>query len=97
MSEAMSHALPVIASRIGGLPEFVEDGVTGLLFEPGNPSELADKIRLLWGNPELCKRMGEAGRQKANREYNEEVYYQALMATYDKAIELNARRKRSRV
>ena len=97
VSEAMSHGLPVIASRIGGLPEFVEEGVTGLLFEPGNVAELADKIRLLWGNPDLCRRMGAAGRQKASREYNEEVYYQRLMSVYDKAIELNERQLRSRV
>ena len=88
--EAMSHGLPVIASRIGGLPEFVEDGVTGLLFEPGNASELADKIRLLWSDPELCRRMGAAGRKKALREYNEEVYYQGLTAIYDQAIDFNA-------
>ncbi len=91
VSEAMSHGLPVIASRIGGLPEFIEDGVTGLLFEPGNVSELADRIRSLWGNPKLCHRMGEAGRKKAKQEYNEEVYYQRLTSIYDKAIEFNAR------
>ena len=91
VSEAMSHGLPVIASRIGGLPEFVEDGVTGLLFEPGNVTELADRIRLLWGNPDLCSRMGEAGRKKARQEYHEEVYYERLMSIYDKAIEFNAR------
>jgi glycosyltransferase involved in cell wall biosynthesis len=97
VSEAMSHGLPVIASRIGGLPEFVEEGVTGLLFEPGNVAELADKIRLLWGNPDLCRRMGAAGRQKASREYNEEVYYRRLIAIYAQAIELNVRQLQSRV
>ena len=75
VSEAMSHGLPVIASRIGGLPEFVEDGVTGLLFEPGNAVELADKIRTLWEDPGFVRAMGRAGRQKAEREYNEEAYY----------------------
>jgi glycosyltransferase involved in cell wall biosynthesis len=80
----------VIASRIGGLPEFVEDGVTGLLFEPGNAGELADRIRLLWDNPELCQRLGEAGRKKASREYNEQVYYQRLMSIYEQAVELAA-------
>lgn len=95
VSEAMSHRLPVIASRIGGLPEFVEDGVTGLLFEPGNAAELAEKIRTLWENPDLCARLGHAGRRKAEREYNEEAYYRNLIAIYDKAIELNAGRKMS--
>jgi glycosyltransferase involved in cell wall biosynthesis len=87
VSEAMSHGLPVLASRIGGLPELVEDGVTGLLFEPGNVEELAHKIRLLWDNPHLCRQMGEAGRRKASREFSEEVYYRRLMAIYDQAIQ----------
>ncbi len=87
--EAMAHGLPVIASRIGGLPEIVEDGVTGLLVEPGNSEELADKMKLLWKNPDLCRRMGQAGREKAIREYNEDVYYRRLMTVYESAIELN--------
>jgi len=87
-AEAMSHGLPVIASRIGGLPEMVEDGVTGLLFEPGNAEDLALKMNLLWENPGLCRRMGETGREKAAREYNEEVYYKRLIALYEKAIEV---------
>ncbi len=95
VSEAMSHGLPVIASRIGGLPEFVEDGVTGLLFEPGNASQLAERIRLLWDNPQLCRQMGAAGREKALRQYNEQLYYERLMAIYDSAIALTARREGS--
>jgi exopolysaccharide biosynthesis WecB/TagA/CpsF family protein len=96
ISEAMSHGLPVIASRIGGLGEFVEEGVTGLLFEPGNSDDLAEKIRLLWANPELCRRLGDAGRQKARRELNGELYYQRLTAIYERAIELTARRRAPR-
>ena len=96
ISEAMSHGLPVIASRIGGLGEYVQDGVTGLLFEPGNSADLADKIRLLWTNPELCRRMGEAGQQKARQELNEDLYYKRLTAIYEQAIEFTARRRAPR-
>jgi glycosyltransferase involved in cell wall biosynthesis len=84
----MSHGLPVIASRIGGMPDIVEDGVTGLLFEPGNANDLAAKMRHLWDSPELCRRMGQAGREKAIREYSDDVYYERLMAVYLKAISL---------
>jgi glycosyltransferase involved in cell wall biosynthesis len=87
-AEAMSHGLPVIASRIGGIPEIVEDGVTGLLFEPGNSEELASKMKLLWGNPTLCRQMGQAGREKVIREYGEDVYYNRLMAVYERAIQI---------
>lgn len=92
VSEAMSQGLPIIASRIGGLPELVDDGVTGWLFEPGNAEELAQKIRLLWDDPDLCRRMGRAGREKAQREYSEDVYYERLTAAYARAMELGGRR-----
>lgn len=88
-AEAMSHGLPVIASKIGALPEIVEDGVNGLLFEPGNANELAAKMKLLWENPELCRKMGDAARSKVIREYGEGLYYKRLMQTYREAIERN--------
>lgn len=85
--EAMVYARPIIGSRIGGIPEIVEDGVTGLLFEPGNTEELASKIRRLWNNPQLCTKMGQAGREKALCDYGPEKYHERLMAVYEKAIE----------
>ncbi|MBI4903312.1 MAG: glycosyltransferase family 4 protein [Acidobacteria bacterium] len=59
---AMSHGVPVIASRAGGLPEIVRDGVNGLLVE-NQPESVAAAIRQLMDNPPLAARMGEAGRQ----------------------------------
>lgn len=84
--EAMLHGKPVICSRIGGLPEIVDDGITGLLFEPGNTADLADKIRYLWKHTELCVKMGLAGRKKAKQEYNESKFYERLMAVHNKAL-----------
>jgi len=89
-AEAMGHGLPVIASRIGGLPEVVEDGRTGLLFEPGNDVELAEKVDALWHDPARCREMGEAGRQKVEREYNPEVFFSRLMNAYGRAIRAGA-------
>lgn len=86
--EAMLASKPIICSRIGGLPEIVEDGVTGLLVEPGNAEDLAEKIRYLWRRPELCRQMGAAGREKALREYSPDKYYERLMGVYKKAREL---------
>jgi len=86
--EAMVRQKPVICSRIGGLPEIVEDGVTGLLFEPGRADELAGKICYLWERPQICRKMGQTGCKKALREYSPEKYYERLMAIYEKAIEL---------
>ena len=72
VAEAMMRGKPAICSRIGSLPEVVDEGVTGLLFEPGNAGELAEKIRYLWERPELCRSMGRAGREKCLREYSSE-------------------------
>lgn len=88
IAEAMLHAKPVVCSRIGGLPEIVDDGVTGLLSEPGNAEDLAGKIRYLWDRPALCREMGQAGREKVLREYSPEKYYERLMAVYEQAIAL---------
>lgn len=87
--EAMSHGLPVIASRIGGLPEVIDDGVTGVFFEPGNSYDLASKIKLLWKNPQVCRKMGQAAREKVVAEYSEEKYYDRLLSVYETAIKLN--------
>jgi glycosyltransferase involved in cell wall biosynthesis len=95
ISEAVSHGLPVVASRIGGLPELVEDGVTGFSFEPNNTQNLAKKIELLWDNPSLCRQMGRTGYDKAIIEFGEDVYFGHLMDVYKKAIELH--KKESRV
>ncbi len=86
ISEAMSYGAPVIASRIGGVDELVDDGVTGLLFEPGNAADLAEKMKLLWNSPQLCRRLGRAGYEKAEREYGEQSYVRRLIEIYQGAI-----------
>jgi len=84
--EAMSHDLPVVCSRIGGLPEIVEDGKTGLLYEPGKVDELADRIRTLWQDSALCQKLGEAGRRKLQVDYAAEGLLDRLMGIYEKTI-----------
>ena len=59
----------MICSRIDGLPEIVEEEKTGLLYKPGNADELADRIRMLWQDPALCQRLGEAGQWRVREEY----------------------------
>lgn len=88
--EAMANQKPVICSRIGGLQEIVQDGVSGLLFEPGNAHDLTEKIRFLWDRPELCRQMGHQAQQKALRQYSPQKYYEQLMSVYKKAVQLSA-------
>jgi glycosyltransferase involved in cell wall biosynthesis len=63
VNEAMASGLPVIVTRIGGVPDMVLEGETALLFEPGNVEELRQSLRTLVGDPQLRSRMGQAGRE----------------------------------
>jgi glycosyltransferase involved in cell wall biosynthesis len=65
--EAMRSGVPVVASRIGALPEIVADGVTGLLVTPGDTPELLQAIRRIEENPELRSQMGAAGKARAKQ------------------------------
>ncbi|MBE0665017.1 MAG: glycosyltransferase family 4 protein [Candidatus Aminicenantes bacterium] len=83
--EAMSCGIPVIASRIGALQEVVDDNRSGLLFNPGDADDLAEKMAWLWRQPDECQKMGAAGRQKVKREFSPDVYSRELLAVYKKA------------
>lgn len=71
--EAMSVGLPVIASRVGGIPEAVVDGVTGLLVEPRDPVSLAEAIMRLSADPELRRSMAVAGLRRAQESFSWDV------------------------
>jgi glycosyltransferase involved in cell wall biosynthesis len=84
--ESFAFGKSVIGSRIGGIPELIEDGINGLLFEPKNAEELAGKIRYLYHRPLLAEKMGIAARKKAEEKYSEEEYYKKLFGLYDRLI-----------
>jgi glycosyltransferase involved in cell wall biosynthesis len=88
--EAMGRGVPVIASRIGGLQELIAEGEAGLLFEAGNATDLAAKMRQLWSQPEAARLMGATGAQRARDEYNEDTHFQRLMQVYEAAIARHA-------
>ncbi|NIE56301.1 MULTISPECIES: glycosyltransferase family 4 protein [unclassified Burkholderia] len=71
--EAMFFGVPIVASRVGGLCDLVEDGVSGYLVDPDDASALADSLRDLLCDVERGKRMGAAGRDRACRLYAVEV------------------------
>jgi glycosyltransferase involved in cell wall biosynthesis len=92
-AEAMSWSLPVIASRIGGLPEVVQDGVNGLLVEPGNAESLARAMLRLATDDQLCLQLGTAAREKATREYSVDAFYRRLMRAYARAADNRVRNR----
>lgn len=71
LMEAMAHEVPVVATRIAGIPELVADGETGLLVAPGRASDLAAAIRRLAEDPSLAARLARAGREHVQREYDQ--------------------------
>jgi starch synthase len=68
--EAMACATPVVASRVGGIPEVVVDGATGLLVEPADEPGLAAAVNELLANPDKATAMGAAGRERAVSEFS---------------------------
>jgi glycosyltransferase involved in cell wall biosynthesis len=69
LMEAMACGLPVVATRTMGIPELVEDGMEGMLVDPGRPQPLADALQQLSEDTELRFRMGDAGRVKVRTEF----------------------------
>lgn len=85
--EAFAAGTPVIASRIGVLPNLVKDGVTGLLFESGNAEDLATKMRWAQEHPEEMTVMGHNARRLYEAEFTAERNYHQLIAIYQSAID----------
>ena len=86
-AEAFACGKAVIASKLGSMAEIVEDGVTGLHFEPGNSDDLADKIQWLIDHPNECRRMGKNARKVYLEKYTAEKNYETLMNIYQKALD----------
>jgi N-acetyl-alpha-D-glucosaminyl L-malate synthase BshA len=70
--EGMSSGLPVIATRVGGIPEIVDDGVNGFLVQSKNPEAIAERILDLNADPELRSRLGDAARARVLERYTAE-------------------------
>ena len=72
--EAMALGKPVVASRVGGIPDLIQDGQNGFLFEVGNSKELAEKLRILLNNKTLAVEMGKKGQELIQSKFSNEKY-----------------------
>ncbi len=85
--EAQSSGIPVVASRVGGIPSIVEHGETGLLVEPGNPDALAQAIIYLLENPDKAKVMGQKAHVFIRQNFTKDHMATQTKAVYQQCVE----------
>jgi glycosyltransferase involved in cell wall biosynthesis len=84
LAEAMRCEVAVIGSNAGGVPEIITHQKTGLLFTPGDSTDLANNIAYLIEHPEERTKLAIAGRLKADSEFNQDMHFQELLSLYRK-------------
>jgi glycosyltransferase involved in cell wall biosynthesis len=86
--ESLSLGKAVIGSRLGGIPELIEEGVDGYTYEAGHLDDFVAKVEKLIAEPERTIEMGRLGRVKAEQLFSPEMHYEKLMRIYDRARSL---------
>jgi glycosyltransferase involved in cell wall biosynthesis len=89
--EAMASGTPVIASRVGGVPEIVRDGETGFLVPPGDVAELRDRLRQIQGDPALARRLGDNARQDVLERFTWRAVAERCLAGYSHSVDAQVR------
>lgn len=82
IGEAMAHGKPVVATRVGGIPELIADGLTGHLVERGDTTAMSEKLLELLEDPMLRVRMGEAGRETVSAKFDLRKNVAQLISSY---------------
>lgn len=90
LMEAMAMELPVISTRITGVPELIDDGLTGLLVTPGRSDQLAAALERLLTDPALCRALGSAAREKVIRDFNTHSSAQQLHTLFVRQLAADA-------
>lgn len=84
--EAMQAGLPVVASRVGGIPEVAEEGVTALLAEPGDEEAFTQALRAVLASEEARQEMGRQGRERIQAQFSAEAMTRQFEALYEKCV-----------
>jgi sugar transferase (PEP-CTERM/EpsH1 system associated) len=84
--EAMAAGLPVVSTDVGGVPEIVEEGATGLLVPSANDEQLAERLLRLARDPGLCRDLGARGRARARQQFSEEQMHSAYVRLYEEML-----------
>jgi glycosyltransferase involved in cell wall biosynthesis len=85
--EAMASGTPVVASSLGGLPEVVDHSVTGFLVEPGNSSELRERLAQILGDRRLAERLGRNARERFLEKFTWEACAERCLSAYSELAE----------
>ncbi len=87
--ESMALGRAVIGSDIGGIPELIQDNISGLLFKPRDAGDLVDKMNSLSAHPEWQIEMGKKGRSRVEAMFDSDSYYQNLMKIYSQLVQVS--------
>jgi glycosyltransferase involved in cell wall biosynthesis len=88
--EYMAAGLPVVATRVGGVPEAVREGVSGFLVDAGDDAAMADRIVHLLERPELRKKMGAEGRRILDARFTKAAMMQRILQVYENVMRPDA-------
>jgi colanic acid/amylovoran biosynthesis glycosyltransferase len=86
LMEAGGCAVPVVATRVGGIPELIDDGMTGILTTPGDSAALADALQRLLADPQLRATMGQAARGRIEAKYSLVAQVDSLLALWSRIL-----------
>lgn len=86
LAEAMATGLPVVSTRVGAIPEVVEDGETGILVPPNNPEKFAEAVNSLLNNPKKMKLMGLRGRERVRKYFTWEKVAKRMLGYYNEIV-----------
>ncbi len=85
IAEALARGVPILATPLGSQGSIVDHGRTGLLFRPGDPEDLAEKVEWAWTHPNDLREMGREARREYEQKYTAEKNYEILMDIYERA------------
>lgn len=94
--ESIRAKCTMISTKVGAMPEVIDDGENGLLFDVGDVKKLSEHIKFLCENPEICKNMAEKLLLKASEKYSFDTMVKTQLSIYEKALSAYARRDKKR-
>jgi len=93
--EAMAEEVPIVSTRVAGIPKLIDDGRTGLLVPPGNPDALREALATLLGDPDKASALAAAARREVEVRHSFRIRMQRIKGTYDATLDRLGRRSRA--